>query len=1716
MSNSAAFDAILEFIQPSNGVVLNMPGEPLVTVGCGFGVWIKTTVETQQVIFQWVSAPVCVYLENSQIGLTWEGGPWLSAATTPISDGNWHHIAVVLTQMDLTFFIDGNPSGATVTLPAKVAFGKINLGGGSTTGISSFIGQMWNAAVWSGPTTAENISALMYQFFAAGEVVPSNYSLFSSFDMAANTATNRSSILESDPTTVITGAELIWAAVPSKGGFAFEFTGVDPDGVSLGTIPDISSQASTFECWMKMSTAPGVSAKPQTILLINQPNDISGIAIPRIDYDGNDQLGCFWSVEIGTCSDTRPISDGAWHHIAVVFNCNVLTFYKDGLPAAETLSMSPTRWSGDTFVIGAGIDWTTSFNGQIRDARLWNVARSVSDIQGSMYATLTGSEPGLVALNNLAYWNPEDSSSQTIVNQVGNVSGAMLGAAKVINTGCGSMAQQPVPQNVWMYDTAGIAPLGPQLSPTGLIYAENVAASGSTPAGNYLHSLDLQTHIVNWTYPVHDNSGLNTPVIPASVGVGFTNVYVGAQDTATSGENSVVEIHAVDSGTGQAAWAAPAQLNADTILTKPVEAAGMVLVCASLGNADGPQDYLFTVDVATGTQVNSYQIWNNAGFVSEPIVRQRGTPGNIANWAYVAMNNTATGENQVSNVPLVGPSALPIGLPLPAVPSGGVAVDQNNFYIACDNGTIVAYNIIDGDIVWTKNNSNVTITSQPVVIGTTLFVGSSDGNLYAYDTGSGAPLWQLDTGAPIVTDLVTADGAIYFANQAGNGCPTFYSVGATGMGNDVVTYNLPNPDTILFGQAQANGVVYFYGAQTIYALNMAMLLHEFNVDTKLIVEDYDTSSSTPAGSDTSYRITIALNDSLKMPRVNQSVKIWAADTLYLSNILDASGNPTMIGPDNPLWVQTDGSGQVSLAVSAYDDGSVGGSGATSTPLISCPAIFAWANFMMPGEAITIYPDHESLGNLSTVQGQAPAAVAAAATGTSTLYLSQATGYDGTPLIQSTYLNNNDAMTAIASTVINTIGTRNTGSVSSTATSATTGSNSSSSKYIAYPESMPNVNYVSDNTAPTTRSFAPGSDPVFTMDLSGSTPSYQPGVYDQNPPPASSPDASFNPFHSIDDLVNNVIKGLEKVAKLAWQFAENAVSTIIHTAESVYTLTITTLEDAVKATLAFLKSVVNDLKEAIEWLSALFDLQAIFANVQLIQSLITTTDNTGMLDKIQVWIQNEITNFGNAEQSCISAMFGSITGQGSSSINAASSNPALAGQTVGATQSSNGTVNDAYNTGGNNNATQCKFMHQKTMEGNGSTATAQQRSNLASRRASTVSASQSLASGPDPSAIAAAFETFFASVGKAVVTQGEDFKTQYQQAQSAFASKFKDPKSFIGNAVTDVLAILVTIADDLIEIGAAIALDFLQFLDTLFGQLVTWLKSPAPSIPLISRLYQSLAGSPMRNIDIMIFIAAVPTTILMEVIAGVKTPPAGSVPGTPPLPTDSVAAAAILPADKIGKIFLGILNFAVGAITAVIDGFMFMWSSTVSDSNADKENAFGNLICAVADTVSWVVGMCVNFAWNSWEKQDWAYWGGVLGFPLVWEFIQWALQVAAMSIPTDVTAIVDASYGTALSIIDIVYAILWPSNYMNAPEADGLVIAGNVIGSLSYRAELLYFLNRAFGDGTGSSLAGAAKILLEEVSAVVGFAGYVVTVVRTPSSSEGVTAAPSTSALPSYS
>lgn len=184
-----------------------------------------------------------------------------------------------------------------------------------------------------------------------------------------------------------------------------------------------------------------------------------------------------------------------------------------------------------------------------------------------------------------------------------------------------------------------------------------------------------------------------------------------------------------------------------------------------------------------------------------------------------------------------------------------------------------------------------------------------------------------------------------------------------------------------------------------------------------------------------------------------------------------------------------------------------------------------------------------------------------------------------------------SLTAIASTIRSTIGTRST-PATVTATNGLT-HNPAASKYIAFPATMPNVIYQGDSSQPSTRSYVVGSNAIFTVDFSGGTPRYQAGTFDTSAPSTLVGRAASSGVrgmsHDIDEFFHHVVKGGERLAKMAWKSVDNVVIAVLHTAENEYDCVIHTLEDAVKAVAGFIKSVVADIRKVIEWLSALFDL-----------------------------------------------------------------------------------------------------------------------------------------------------------------------------------------------------------------------------------------------------------------------------------------------------------------------------------------------------------------------------------------------------------------------------------------------------------------------------------------------------------------------------------------------
>ncbi len=109
----------------------------------------KDFVKTSQILLQTSffqgDTTMLLYLENDQIGVRWQGvhssSSWLSADTTPVSDGRWHHIAVTYNQQAPTLYKDGVSTGEAFPAGDIIGAGSttVNLGGASSdAGIPSF------------------------------------------------------------------------------------------------------------------------------------------------------------------------------------------------------------------------------------------------------------------------------------------------------------------------------------------------------------------------------------------------------------------------------------------------------------------------------------------------------------------------------------------------------------------------------------------------------------------------------------------------------------------------------------------------------------------------------------------------------------------------------------------------------------------------------------------------------------------------------------------------------------------------------------------------------------------------------------------------------------------------------------------------------------------------------------------------------------------------------------------------------------------------------------------------------------------------------------------------------------------------------------------------------------------------------------------------------------------------------------------------------------------------------------------------------------------------------------------------------------------------------------------------------------------------------------------------------------------------------------------
>jgi hypothetical protein len=314
---------------------------------------------------------------------------------------------------------------------------------------------------------------------------------------------------------------LLWAccapAVYSQGSeYALSFNGTS-NYVSVGTSATLKPNRITVEAWIK-PTSIG-----QWIAIVGNLFD-TGSNEAGYGLISNNNTGrlMFWVQTVGGSSDNYnnypsylPVLN-QWQHIAGTYNGSNLTLYVNGVQVDSRSKSGNVRYTNPApldFRIGQYYDDDEAhyYQGTIDEVRIWNTARSVSDIRTTMCTRLSGSEANLVG-----YWRFDEGSGSTLTDVLGNNSGTLVN----------------MNSSNWVHSGAAIGNSSDFTYRTGNWSGQSVSLT-STNRGNLLVSSNANVTGTNGiqVYQVTNSPTYTNGISP---GLGNNNVYYGIFPTNSS------------------------------------------------------------------------------------------------------------------------------------------------------------------------------------------------------------------------------------------------------------------------------------------------------------------------------------------------------------------------------------------------------------------------------------------------------------------------------------------------------------------------------------------------------------------------------------------------------------------------------------------------------------------------------------------------------------------------------------------------------------------------------------------------------------------------------------------------------------------------------------------------------------------------------------------------------------------------------------------------------------------------------------------------------------------------------------------------------------------------------------------------------------------------------------------------------------------------------
>lgn len=437
---------------------------------------------------------------------------------------------------------------------------------------------------------------------------------------------------------------LLFAQFPGSGN-ALDFDGAN-DVVEVTDNQNFAANniEFTIEFWIK--TTEGSSSNNAFV------TNYGGTGQTPFFMLGADGSNAFFWIRNSSSVSSKPttakanVVDGTWHHLAGVRSSTSTDLYLDGVLVSTVAALTSDLRFGSTLSIMDHFNRYTI--GQIDEIRIWNEARSQTQIRDNMCKRLTGSETNLYSYYNL---DGITNTALGVTDNSGNgLDGTMLNMtnADIITSGAPIGNESAYSYSITTATSLNIAsPLGDDLT-------ANITALTTAPSSVHVYRVDEEPNV---TTPPGTQTQLSQLVyygvkVFGGTGVTYTLIYNYDGHTGIIDENDLELASRNDNA--DATWAQEsATLNTGANTLTLTGQTGTEYILASIGGDPLPIELLsfevqsgdkeVEINWQTATEINNdyFEIERSSTGISwETIKRVEGAGNSSSNLSYTVIDQS--------------------------------------------------------------------------------------------------------------------------------------------------------------------------------------------------------------------------------------------------------------------------------------------------------------------------------------------------------------------------------------------------------------------------------------------------------------------------------------------------------------------------------------------------------------------------------------------------------------------------------------------------------------------------------------------------------------------------------------------------------------------------------------------------------------------------------------------------------------------------------------------------------------------------------------------------------------------------------------------------------------------------------------------------------------------------------------------------------------------